>query len=682
MLNQLKMSTRLGLLSGLAGVLMIVVGLSGINRLQALDAKWIEYQDIIAAKQAHVNQLRHLMGYGGGIHDFSHYLIRKQHQYYDDFLLTHAKAKEYILEYYELGEVRGLTDVEKSNLIKISELMDEYRRGINLARDMINDNANVQAIDKAIRIDDNSYLDAFINLQQELNKQAKEHKAFVINARDNGVFAISLLLVIFTIVFTLLAWWVIARITRPINEAGSMIYSIVEEKNLSLQLPVFIDKELGLLTGQFSAFQGRINYIFSLVQKAAQSLNSHAYDVAGWMTKNKEVAEKTSEQLRDTEQSMGQMDMLSGQLSELTYSQRESAVLAQLVAQNLKESMFQAIDAVSQYQERIAVSVGFLTEFDNSFKEIQQASRKQEKNLVDADQSIGQMNELYDDMSQSISLAKEKTPALIQMFEYKHELHESQQQLLSKIRDSFAHIQEVLESVSELAEQARMVSLNAGLEAAHADREQTASYQTVADELNRLSQRMALTGYEFSSMFKDHEKQIEDMSELLNCALESHGMIEKETKGNLQRMTEDYASVEKIIVAANEVKNLLADLTVSVHKTSDLVEIQTQSCSENQGILSSMSELCRKAGEISEKANGDAESIVDEMEGIVASAEKAGDLSKEQARRAKLVAEDVKNSSQLLNGMIQSTADAAKISNDLNKISQVLSQQVQPYKLG
>ncbi|MEE6250283.1 MAG: ATP-binding protein [Bdellovibrionota bacterium] len=193
-----------------------------------IDQAWIEYQELVSNKKHLISELKTQIGYGGMIHNFKNYLLRKEEVYKIAALENIKKAKEII------GEIEKID----SETVNSPELLSPLKSVINkyeVALDVITklQPALPHEIDKIVIIDDTEAIKAFSLLQEKVLVER-------LNTRDKifGLVSDSKLNVVFGVISSLLfflvvIFWVNQKLSKALQVVSNQQEAQVNNARLS-----------------------------------------------------------------------------------------------------------------------------------------------------------------------------------------------------------------------------------------------------------------------------------------------------------------------------------------------------------------------------------------------------------------------------------------------------------------
>jgi signal transduction histidine kinase/DNA-binding response OmpR family regulator len=188
-----------------------------LNRVNAeIQDNWIDYRDQIAERQKDLMEIKSQFGYGGGIHSFKNYVLRKETKYFERTLMRLERVSQTISNY---SLIRGISEEEKTALKEVSGVFEKYRVALLEAQSMFAKGRLSNEIDNAIKIDDTPALKAFVVLEKIYddltNKTTKKTGASISKSLNTLMGSLTFAFVV--IVFFSI---VIARsMTKPLEES-------------------------------------------------------------------------------------------------------------------------------------------------------------------------------------------------------------------------------------------------------------------------------------------------------------------------------------------------------------------------------------------------------------------------------------------------------------------------------
>lgn len=124
---------------------------------------WNDYSIHSEGRTTALSELHRAVGYGGFIHNFKNYVLRKDSELLSRLSQDIERIDTALLRYSKLP----LSSVEKRSLAIISDVLGQYRANLTIAEKAIRVGLSSGEIDRQVRVNDEAALQAFRALQQE-----------------------------------------------------------------------------------------------------------------------------------------------------------------------------------------------------------------------------------------------------------------------------------------------------------------------------------------------------------------------------------------------------------------------------------------------------------------------------------------------------------------------------------
>lgn len=141
---------------------------------------WKEYSSVSETRSSTLSELHRAIGYGGFIHNFKNYVLRKDTALLQELGEDLEQSSRVINKYSDLD----LNAEELSALSVISGTLSQYKENVEVATEAIHRGESPTEIDRYVRVDDQPALAAFGIMQQQ-NKQYAESVGQVMHERIN-----------------------------------------------------------------------------------------------------------------------------------------------------------------------------------------------------------------------------------------------------------------------------------------------------------------------------------------------------------------------------------------------------------------------------------------------------------------------------------------------------------------
>ncbi|MHA1598612.1 MAG: ATP-binding protein [Alphaproteobacteria bacterium] len=249
------------------------------QQMAAVGQSWREFRSGPTKKVAILSDLRNALGYGGMIHNFKNFILRKDRIYVLKTSLDILKVTALLTAYQNIG----LNAREQAAIDVLDSRLTKYESAIGTAEMMARVGRSSKQIDAAVRINDDLALAVMLALVDELEKAHIEEgdriERIVTEANQTSkiIFIVSFILAFVSIGFTL--WFMYRRVLKPIRTLRNSMREI-SQTNTSNPVPETKRKdEIGDMARTVEVFRNiiieRKNFEDSLIEtrELAESSN-------------------------------------------------------------------------------------------------------------------------------------------------------------------------------------------------------------------------------------------------------------------------------------------------------------------------------------------------------------------------------------------------------------------------
>jgi len=142
------------------------------TKVDDINVSWLSFKSQHAEKARLETSLRSSLGYGGMIHDFKNYILRKDFSSLSRLQKSLGASTSIAMQY----EALSTTQAERFALEDIQQMLVFYQEGLKLARNEIIKNKSSQEIDALVKIDDSFALRGLDVLHKEIVSEYTYYK--------------------------------------------------------------------------------------------------------------------------------------------------------------------------------------------------------------------------------------------------------------------------------------------------------------------------------------------------------------------------------------------------------------------------------------------------------------------------------------------------------------------------
>lgn len=147
-----------------------------------IEASWSDYNGEVGQKGVWISSIRGHLGYGGIIHNFKNYVLRRDPVYYERADQQVRQFNAVVRLFLEQTE----NAAERDALIELRETMGRYAENLEVAREAVAEGWSITEVDTLVRIDDTGAEQALADLEQIWTRSRKISTRRIFSAVGQG----------------------------------------------------------------------------------------------------------------------------------------------------------------------------------------------------------------------------------------------------------------------------------------------------------------------------------------------------------------------------------------------------------------------------------------------------------------------------------------------------------------
>lgn len=377
------MKLRLTTLGGILTVLLAlsvaaVIGVSvrSISGIEGMRGTWIEFEEGAGTKVVLLQRLNAALGYGGMIHQFKNYILRKDARRVD---VVRSRMEDALAT---IGDYRAIarSSEEFAALDTIETMIRQYRRSLETAVRMIADGRFTDEIDRTVIVDDGPALAALEKLTQSFVDTKAESAAAIERAAENtekianrGAVAVSVALVVVSL---LLGWFLLVRLGPPLRSMTDVMERLARgDTSVAVDVGDRRDEigDMAITVGVFRENAQRIARMEDAAQAVVHSIATTASQVQGAVNAQATSSSEQAASIAETSTSLEEIRETAAstqtRVREMSASARRTLVEGEAGAAEMHDSIA-AMDQIRHKVEAIADTIVTLSERNRRVGEI------------------------------------------------------------------------------------------------------------------------------------------------------------------------------------------------------------------------------------------------------------------------------------------------------------------------
>ena len=167
------------ILTGGSIVLSASFSLISTSEIQAI---WKGFEASRSVKSRSLGALRSQLGYGGMIHNFKNFILRREQKYFHSAAQSLGGARAELIRY----QTFHLSPRERRAIADIGNILDAYGRALTTVAGLVRQGKTPAEIDRVVRIDDGPAIRGLqmleeVESEEDVNRGIKDNKACIVS---------------------------------------------------------------------------------------------------------------------------------------------------------------------------------------------------------------------------------------------------------------------------------------------------------------------------------------------------------------------------------------------------------------------------------------------------------------------------------------------------------------------
>ena len=470
-------------------------------------------------------------------------------------------------------------------------------------------------------------------------------------------------------------------ISRPVVEIAGVVNRVASDRDLTLQVPVNNEDEVGVMAKEFNNMIGEMRESMKVANTAATGVNDFSAEVSKRATANKERATEEERQMGIIQDTVNQMGATAGEVARFSHSQRDAANQSYQQMENLIKNMRQMEQASVDQIKEADIASERVTVMGDTGAMVVATAGKQSEQVVKAAGSVKEIDTIVSEMTQAANRATEHGQGVLVAAQEGTRSVKETVSGMQAIAESSEKIADIISVITDIAEQTNLLALNAAIEAARAG-VHGKGFAVVADEVGKLAQRSSEAAKEIGQLIKESSNRVQEGTRLTEQAEKALEKIAQGGEINRTAIDDISEMAQTLNRQTREVTMLMEGLNALAEEIGGMAGRQGQRREAAQAALESLINKSQTISELVRQAEESAENVGTEMRGVVERSEEMRKLTDLQAQRSKNLVEIATASASRATATVAGASEVVGITDELKHLSMSLTQQIAQFRIG
>ena len=355
-------------LQAIISLILIIGGLIIYQAVAPIKPLWHDYANNVVKREYLIQTIKGQFGYGGVIHNFKNYVLRRDTQKYLPRLdNSFNNLNQTINEYQSLPDI---TQEEIKELNQISQTIKSYQTATKTISQMVQAGNSSDAIDQVVKINDNPAFNAFTKLHEQ-NEQLHQKAIKQLNNQLVTTQTSLLWEAVLALLFINISIFVLSHfISKRIIIVNSGLQQVEQTKDLSIRLTVDGNDELTQLALSFNQLMDQLSSILVSTIRSAVSVSTQTTQQGGYIDSMVTNSRRQHDEIDMVATAMNEMTTTVLEVSQNTTQTAEAAHKANSEAIAGREVMYEMLGAMETLQQRIESAAQVITQLESSSEKI------------------------------------------------------------------------------------------------------------------------------------------------------------------------------------------------------------------------------------------------------------------------------------------------------------------------